>query len=150
MLSTRRVQLSTVEIDPSARKELASLTFSELAEALAASIAGDWEIEVIKEPNGDEGLVLMPASADDSDGPTLILWQHEGAYRVDELRWDRYEIVVRCLTSAEGLTEMRHRVGNQAPSYSELIIPGQATKRSAGKRMSAGSAGAISACSRIM
>jgi hypothetical protein len=117
MLTKGQARLSAVPIHPSARKELTSLTYTGLAEALAASVTGNWEIEIIEEPGGDKGLVVMPASGDDRDGPTLILWEHDGAYRVDALRWDTYLTVAHCTTTAEGLAEVRRRMRDETLPY---------------------------------
>jgi hypothetical protein len=83
----------------------------------AASIGGHWATEIIVEPNGDSGLVVMPASCEDMDGPTLILWEHEGSYRIDELRWDAYLTVAHCASITQGLVEMRRRMQEGTPPY---------------------------------
>jgi hypothetical protein len=98
------------------REELASLTPSDFSRP-AAPFGGNWAIEFIVEPNGDSGLVVMPASCEDKDGPTLILWEHEGSYRVDELRWDTYRTIAHCASITEGLVEVRRRVQDETPSY---------------------------------
>ncbi len=83
----------------------------------AASIVAPWATEIIIEPNGDSGLVVMPASGEESDGPTLILWEHQGSYRVDELRENTYRTVAYCASIAEGLVEVRRRMRGETGPY---------------------------------
>ena len=83
----------------------------------AASIVAPWATEIIVEPNGESGLVVMPASGKESDGPTLILWEHGGSYRVDELRGDIYRTVAHCASITEGLVEVRRRMRGETPPH---------------------------------
>jgi len=83
----------------------------------ANCFTGHWAIERIVEPEGDEGIVIMPESADGLDGPILVIWQHEGSHRVDELRWDTYRTVAHCATLADGLTEVVRRIRGETRPY---------------------------------
>jgi hypothetical protein len=115
MLSKPQAQLSDVPADLWAQKVLRDLACLDVGGA--SFITGQWLVERIVEPEGDEGIVIMPASGDDPDGPTLVIWEHEGSYRVDELQWDTYRTVAHCTTLADGLAEVRRRIHGETHSY---------------------------------
>lgn len=81
---------------------------SDIVAALAAN-AAYWVVERLVEPYGETGFVIMPESGDDSDGPTLVIWEEKWTYRVDEVQRDSYRTVAERLTIAECLTEIRRR-----------------------------------------
>jgi len=98
-----------------AHKVLRDLACRDAGEAHC--ITGHWVIERVVEPEGDEGIVVMPASGDDLDGPTLAIWGHNGSFRVDELRADTYRTVAHCTTMADGLAEVMHRIYRETYPY---------------------------------
>ena len=109
MIPKPQAQLSTVPVDLSAQKVLWDLARLDVGDA--GCITGHWVIERVVEPEGEEGIVIMPASGDDLDGPTLVIWTLERPCRVDELLWDTYRTVARCKTLADGLAEVMRRIG---------------------------------------
>ena len=111
-----QTQLSVVPIDLRAQKVLRNLARPGVGDA-ASCITGHWAIERVVEPEGDEGIIIMPASGEDLDGPTLAIWEHEGSYRVDELRWDTYRIFAHCTTIADALVEVRRRMQGETHPY---------------------------------
>ena len=115
MLSKPQAQLSDLPVDLWAQKVLRDLARLDVGEA--SRITGQWAIERIVEPDGDVGIVIMPASGDDLDGPTLAIWEHEGSYRVDQLRWDTYRTVAHCTTLSDGLAEVRRRSYGETHPY---------------------------------
>jgi hypothetical protein len=95
--------------------EPASFPLSLVSEALlgiepAGTVSAGWTIESIREPGGDRGIVIMPASADDTDGPTLAVWLLETSFRLDEVRWDACETVLITECVATVLEEIRQRI----------------------------------------
>jgi hypothetical protein len=115
MLSKPQAQLSDVPLDLWAQKVLRDLACLDVGEAIR--ITGQWLVERVMEPDGDEGIVIMPASGEDLDGPTLVIWEHEGSYRVDELRWDTYRTIAHCTALADGLAEVRRRILGETHPY---------------------------------
>lgn len=109
MLAKPPIQLPVVPIDRLEQKVLRSLACIGVVD-VADCMTDLWVFERVVEPDGDEGIIVMPASGDDMDGPTLAIWEHEGSYRVDELRWDNYRTVAHCTTFADVLTEVRRRM----------------------------------------
>ena len=78
--------------------------------ALAAAIASrrrQWVIEDVVDPNGVHGYVVMPASADDADGPTLSLWRTRSLFRLDEFRWDEHKTLCYCATFDDAVSKIR-------------------------------------------
>jgi len=115
MLPKRHAQPSTVPIDLWAQRVLRDLAHLDVGDANC--FTGHWVIEQVVEPDGNEGIVIMPASADDLDGPTLAIWAYGGSYRVDELRWDTCRTVAHCTTLADGLTEVWRRIHGETRPY---------------------------------
>jgi hypothetical protein len=93
------------------------LTFPHFRDVAATYMTTRWVIESVIEPDGDEGIIVMQASANDADGPTLAIWEHEGSFRVDELRWDTYVTIARCQTIAEAFCEVARRMNGEHPAY---------------------------------
>jgi hypothetical protein len=78
------------------------------------TVSAGWTIESIRESGGDKGIVIMPESGDDADGPTLVVWLLETSFRLDEVRWDAYETVLVTDSVAKVLGEIRGRVSEAA------------------------------------
>lgn len=99
--------------------EPAAFPLSLVSEALlgtepAGTVSAGWTIESIREPGGDRGIVIMPESGDDADGPTLVVWVHETSVRLDEVRWDACETVLITECVATVLEEIRQRISQAA------------------------------------
>jgi hypothetical protein len=95
--------------------EPASFPLSLVSEALsgvepARTVSAGWIIESIREPGGDRGIVIMPESGDDTDGPTLVVWLLETSFRLDEVRWDACETILITECVATVLEEIRQRI----------------------------------------
>ena len=64
--------------------------FSELswvAEAIA-DIAPDWSVELSQAFAGESNLVIMPEEADDTIGPTFVIYQDAGKFCIDQVQWE--------------------------------------------------------------
>lgn len=64
--------------------------YSELslvAEAIA-DIAPDWSVELSQAFAGESNLVIMPDEADDTIGPTFVIYQDAGKFCIDQVQWD--------------------------------------------------------------
>ncbi len=99
--------------------EPAAFPLSLVSEALlgtepAGTVSAGWTIESIREPGGDRGIVIMPESGDDADGPTLVVWVLETSVRLDEVRWDACQTVLITECVATVLEEIRQRISQAA------------------------------------
>ena len=47
---------------------------------------GRWVIEPIVAPDGEQGFIIMPASGNDADGPTFVVWEVGSSFQIDETR----------------------------------------------------------------
>ena len=99
-----------IAIDPEPDRVVTDPMRSGFADAISVP-ASRWVIEPILDPDGERGYIIMPASGDDADGPTLAIWEIGSSFRIDEVRWDTYRTVAQCLTSADVLTEIERRTG---------------------------------------
>ena len=55
-----------------------------------ADIAPSWSVELHVFSAHDVSILLMPEDADDPKGPTIIVQQDGGGFRLDQLWWDIY------------------------------------------------------------
>ncbi len=120
-----------VDITPLLRPEAAlkGLALSEIAGVLADA-AGHWIVESILEPGGDRGVVVMPESGDDADGATLVIWQLEASFRLDEVRDDAYRTIARC-TTVDVVSGIRRWIQSEPRSSLDRSRQLQATRKSA-------------------
>ena len=105
-------QPAVVPIDPGSKK-FGLQPQSSFADTVSPPV-GRWVIEPIVAPDREPGFIIMPASGNDADGPTFVVWEIGSSFKIDETRWDSYETVAQCLTSADALTEIERRTGIQS------------------------------------
>jgi len=110
MIPSLALQPVMIAIDAEPERVVTGPVRSGFADAISVP-AGRWVIEPILDPDGERGYIIMPASGDDADGPTLAIWESGSSFRIDEARWDTYRTVAQCLTSADVLTEIERRTG---------------------------------------
>jgi hypothetical protein len=88
---------------PSAWRPVSGNVVEAIAEA-----GREWSVQTLVDPDGETGLVIMPRSGDDADGPTLVLWETGSALRLDQMQWDSYQ-TLGVYSVAAALEEIRRR-----------------------------------------
>lgn len=63
-------------------------SLSQIAEMV--SLPANWSVEFHRDPVGSTNIALVPDSANDALGPTLVVYWDGPVVRLDALRWDTY------------------------------------------------------------
>ncbi len=102
-------------------RPIGSAEVADLKRAMAA-IAPAWSVEL---QGGDEAtLVLVPKTGDDAVGPSFMISQEDGGFRIEQLHWDVLTEVGRFASMQEVAAAINARLalGAEAGASSSVTL----------------------------